>query len=179
MRTRTLVGCLFPLLLLPVTVAACSKSDDGKGVASVAGSAAPSATPSLSRLDQLVRWTQCMREHGVPITDPEVDGTNVRRGIPDKAAAGDKLFPAEDACKRYFPPQETGPETDQKNELARLFSKCMREHGVEKFPDPGPDGGTRIPSEVGADPQYWEARAACDAQSNAAWASMHPSAGAK
>jgi hypothetical protein len=119
-----------------------------------------------------------MREHGVPMTDPTVDGTNVRRGTVDKEAAGDKLFPAEDACKHLLPPRETGPGADEKNELALLYSRCMREHGVEKFPDPGPDG-TRVSSEVGEDPQYWEARAACEAQTDAAWASKHPSPGAR
>lgn len=175
MRTRALVGCLLPLLLVAAT--ACSKTDDGKNVASVGGTAAPSGTPSLSKLDQMVRYTRCMREHGVPMTDPVVDGTNVRRGTVDKAAAGDKLFPAEDACKQFLPPQQTGTGVDEKNELARLYSRCMREHGVEKFPDPGPDG-TRVPSDVGEDPQYPEARKTCDARSNAAWSSMHPSAGA-
>jgi hypothetical protein len=176
MRTRTLAGCLLSFLLIAAT--ACSKPDDGKDVASVGGTAVPSATPSLSKLDQMVRYTRCMREHGVPMTDPVADGTNVRRGTVDKDAAGDKLFPAEDACKQFLPPQETGTGVDEKNELARLYSRCMREHGVEKFPDPGPDG-TRVPSEVGEDPQYPQARAACDAQINAAWASTHPSAGTK
>src|SRR4051794_30932522 len=127
MRTRTLVGCLLAFLLIAAT--ACSTSDDGKNVASAGGTAVPSATPSLSQLDQLVRYTRCMREHGVPMTDPVVDGTNVRRGPVDKAAAGDKLFPAEDACKQFLPPPETGPEADQKNQLALLYARCMREHG--------------------------------------------------
>ncbi|GAA4557760.1 hypothetical protein [Planotetraspora kaengkrachanensis] len=175
MRKRLLAGCLLPLLL--VMAAACSKSDDGKGVASVDGTATPSVTQSVSRLDQLIRYTHCMREHGVPMTDPEVDGDTVRQGHADKGAAGDKLFPAEDACKQYRPPQEVGPVMDLKKELALKESRCMREHGVENFPDPGPDG-TRVPSEVGADPDFMDARETCRAQTVAEFASRAPSPGA-
>jgi len=175
MRKRFLVFCLLSLGL--VTAAACSTSDDGRGVASVGGTAAPSATPSLSRLDLLTRFSQCMREHGVPMTDPEVDGDTVRQGHADKGAARDKLFPAEDACKQYRPAQEVGPVMDLKNELARQEARCMREHGVENYPDPGPDG-TRVPSEVGADPDFMDARETCRAQTDAEFASRAPSPGA-
>jgi hypothetical protein len=119
-----------------------------------------------------------MREHGVPMTDPEVDGDTVRQGRPDKGAAGDKLFPAEDACKQYRPAQETGPGMDLKKELTRTEAKCMREHGVENFPDPAADGTIQVPSEVGADPQYMDARQICRAQSELEWASRRPTPGA-
>jgi hypothetical protein len=173
MRTRILAACLLPLLL--VTAAACTKSKDGKGVASVGGSAAPSVTPSLSRLDQMIRYTRCVREHGVPMADPEVNGSDVKLGKADKGAAGDKLYAAEDACKQYRPAQEVGPVVDLKHELARKFSKCMREHGVENYPDPRPDGQTRTSQEIGDDPQYLDAREICTAQQAAEFASRAPS----
>jgi hypothetical protein len=172
MRRSFQVGVLVPLVL--VMAAACSKSNDGRGVASVGGSATPSVTSSASRLDQLIRYTRCMREHGVPMTDPEVDGSDVREGRKDKGAAGDKLFPAEDACKRYRPAQETGPMMDLKKELALKFSRCMRAHGVENFPDPDANG-TRVSGEVGADPEYMQSRDTCEAQTEAESASRGPS----
>jgi hypothetical protein len=174
MSTRFLTAGL--LLLLLVAAAACTASDDGEGVASVGGTAAPAASASGSRLDQLIQYTRCMREHGVPMTDPEVDGDYVRLGQIDKAAAGDKLNPADDACKQYRPAQEAGPATDLKNELARNFAKCMRAYGVEDYPDPGPDG-TRVPPAVNADPDFMDARPICDAQEAAEWASRAPSVG--
>jgi hypothetical protein len=172
-----LVVGLLPLLVL--AAAACTRSDDGKGVASVGGSATPSVTPSVSRLDQLTRYSQCMREHGVPMADPEVDGDTVRQGRYDKGAvSADTEIKAEEACKQYRPPQERGPDVDLKSELARQEARCMREHGVENFPDPNPDGPTRISEEVGGDPQFAEAREFCRAQTTAALASARPSAGA-
>lgn len=168
---RILVGCLVPILL--ITTAACSKPDDGKGVASADGGSAPTATASLSPLDQMIAYTRCMREHGVPMADPEVDGDIVRPGHIDKGAAGDKLFPAEEVCKRYRPAQQAGTEMDLKIELALRLARCMRANGVENFPDPGPDG-TRISAEVGSDPDFITAREICEAQADAQWASRAP-----
>ncbi|WP_205825486.1 hypothetical protein [Microbispora catharanthi] len=174
MRTGFLVVCLPPLLL--VTAAACTNAADGKGVASVDGSTRPSASQSLSRMDQFLRYSQCMRKEGVPMTDPEVEGDNVRAGTYDKDSVDmRKVAAAEEACKQYRPPRETGPGMALKDELARRFARCMREQGVEKFPDPNPDGPTQTGPEVGQDPQYREARKTCDAQIDAASASLRPS----
>jgi hypothetical protein len=179
-RTRIPAAGLVPLLLLLMAAAACSKPNDGDGVASAGGTAAPSLTPSLSKLDQMINYTRCMREHGVPMDDPVVQGDNVNPGRIDKGAAGDKLFPADDACKHLRPAPEAGPQLDFKNELARRFAQCMRAHGVENFPDPAADGsGTQVSAEVGADPQFQEARETCKAQSDAEFRSGAPSAGTR
>ena len=151
------------LALLVVAAAACSKADDGKGVASAGGSATPGATPSLSELEQGIKHAQCMRAHGVPEVDPQVgsDG-NVRVGGGyDKGAVdGDVLRQAIEACKQYEPvlPADV---LAQKLEAAREESRCMRAHGVENFPDPGPDLRVDIPDSVRQDPQYDEAKAVC------------------
>ena len=121
-------------------------------------------------------------EEGTATTEDhrnEVDGDFVRQGRYDKGAVSvDTETRAEEACKRYRPPQQTGPDADFKNELARQFARCMREHGVEKFPDPNPDGSpNRIGEDITSDPQYHEAREFCTQQSNAA-ASRRPTPGA-
>jgi len=160
MRKRFLVGCLLPLLL--VTAAACSTSDDGRGVASVGGSAAPSATPSLSELEQAIRYTRCMREHGVPMSDPQVVNGDVRMGGGfDKDALGpDAGARAQEACKQYEPVMPAGLAA-VKAELAREESRCMREHGVENFPDPDAEAHVDVSEQVRKDPQYDQAKAFC------------------
>ena len=67
---------------------------------------------------------------------------------------------AEDACARHRPPQETGPGMDFKNEQSRQYARCMRAHGVADYPDPDPNGPTRVGPEIGRDPEYPDARAA-------------------
>lgn len=172
MRTRFLVGCLLPALLVAAT--ACTKADDGEGVASVEGSARPSPTPSLSLLEQMQKHAQCMRAHGVPMSDPQVqsDGTP-RRGRIDKAAVSEEVLGvAKQACKQYepvIPADVMAP----KLEAMRGYSRCMRAHGVEDYPDPDPDGRVQLPREQ-TDPDYDQAKATCDAQQAAAADSASP-----
>jgi hypothetical protein len=157
MRTRVLVACL-----LLVMAAACSKSNDGKGVASVGGSVTPSATPSLSRLEQGIRYVQCMRQHGVSMPDPGPDG-ELRAGTGNKDTTdGDVLRKAQEACRQYQP-VASGPDGAAKLELGREYSRCMRAHGVENFPDPDASGRIVLPPEQ-TDPDYEQAKATCDAQ---------------
>jgi hypothetical protein len=171
MRTRILGGLL--LLALMATVG-CSKSTDGGEVASVGGSARPSPTPSLSFLAQGVRYAQCMRQHNVPMPDPSVDANGDVHilGVDKHALDEDVFASALRACEPYKP--VAPPDLlNQKLASAREYSRCMRAHGVESFPDPDPDGRIRLPDEQ-ADPDYDLAKAACDAQSRSA----RPSAGA-
>jgi hypothetical protein len=160
MRTRVLAACLLPLLL--VMAAAGSKSNDGKGVASVGGSVTPSATPSLSPLERGIRYAQCMRQHGVPLPDPGPDG-DLRAVTGDKDAIDeDVLRKAQEACKQYQP-VASGPDEAAKLEGAREYSRCMRAQGVENFPDPDASGRVELPPEQN-DPDYDQAKAICDAQ---------------
>src|SRR3982751_3260746 len=105
MTKRVLLATgLLPLLL--VAAVACTKAKNGNGVASVGGSATPSATPTLSFQEQGLRHARCMREHGVPEADPVVNadgGVRVGGGY-DKSAVGDEVLRgAIEACKQYEP----------------------------------------------------------------------------
>jgi hypothetical protein len=161
MTRRVLAAGLLPLLLL--AAAACAKTNDGSGVATVDGSAAPSATSTLSFQEQGLRHARCMREHGVPEADPVADGNgNVRvgGGYDKSAIDGDVLGKAIEACKQYQPVLSPD-EMSKKMDAAREESRCMRAHGVENFPDPEPDLRFDVSESVRHDPQYDEASAAC------------------
>jgi hypothetical protein len=163
MRTRSLATFLLPLVL--TTVAACAGADDGEGVASVSGSAAASATSSPDVAEQGRRHARCMREHGVPESDPRVqaDGSVRLGGGYDKDSVDDGVMDAaREACKRYEPVL-SGEDREPKTEGAREYARCMRANGVEDFPDPDADGRLRLPPEQ-TDPHYDDAKATCDAQ---------------
>lgn len=162
MRTRILAVCLLPVLL----TAACtngSESTDGKGVATVDGSARPSVTPSLSLLEQGRLFARCMRDHAVPMEDPQVDpnGDVHMPGADKKSLPDDTLVKAHEACDRLTPVLDADT-LAQKKKSARDYSKCMRANGVEAFPDPEPDGRIRLPEEQ-TDPDYDRAKGICDA----------------
>jgi len=171
MRTRLCA----PLLLSLLLATACSAGSGDPDVASAAGTPSPHTTPTTSRFDQFVAYAQCMREHGVPMSDPQQDGDRVLRPRVDPGFDKGEADAAEEKCKSLQPPQETGPEMDQKIELARRFAVCMRAHGVENYPDPDADGRTRVSDEVGNDPQNPDARDACDAETAKQLASLRPS----
>jgi hypothetical protein len=105
-----------------------------------------------------MKFSACMRENGVrEFPDPDASGELTLDGVvngssldPD-APAWDKAM---SACKDLQPSGFTGTKATPKQQDARLeFAQCMRENGIEDFPDPTPDGPlidtTRIPSAAG------------------------------
>ena len=173
MRTRLLAIIVLPLAL--GAAGACTTSDHGPDVASVGGSATPAAAPSLSLLDQGIRWARCMREHGIAQPDPVANnGDGIRfQGLAKDSVDAATLERAQAACEQLRP---VLPAADlaHKSELVRLLARCMREHGVENFPDPAPDGQLDITPDVENDPQFPAAKETCDAQEDAAAASSRP-----
>jgi hypothetical protein len=162
-RTRFLAACL--VLVVLAWTAACSKSAGSNGVASVSGTATPSATPSLSLLEQGIRYAQCMRQHGVPMPDPVANGNGIHlRGVDKDAVDADVLSRAEQVCQQYRPVLSASDRA-QKVEKALQYSQCMRGHGVQNYPDPDSSGGVQLDPSVNQDPQYDKAKTICDAQS--------------
>jgi hypothetical protein len=53
-----------------------------------------------------------------------------------------------------------GSSADRTSNDPTAFSRCMRSHGVPKFPDPSPDGGITFNSSTGLDPNSSQFRAA-------------------
>ena len=168
MRIRT--GLALGLLLV-LAAAGCGKpSGADNGVATAGdGKASPTATASTGngkrdpQADQeaFLKFAQCMRDHGVPMEDPQFDGGGVSLMIPegtDKA----KVDAAQGECKQFMPnggePPKLSPE-DQ--ERMRKYAQCMREHGITNFPDPGEDGRMMIDgNKLGIDPQSEQMKAA-------------------
>jgi hypothetical protein len=107
--------------------------------------------------DKAVGFADCMREHGVSgFPDPNASGGDQafvealqkldQRSAEWKAAIG--------ACKDLQPAGLLGAKATPKEMSERLeFAQCMRDNGVEDFPDPAADGPlidtNRIPSAAG------------------------------
>ncbi|MFG1948297.1 hypothetical protein [Nonomuraea sp. NPDC048826] len=144
---------------LALALTGCGASSaESPDVASAGGeaTATASAGPSLSGEERGLKWAQCMRENGVDMADPEPGG-RVRMTM--KPGTQDQMKKAEEACKQWQPSGGMRPRQEGNDELRKLAA-CMRENGVEKFPDP--DGGrVRITQEVGEDPDFKEAEKKC------------------
>jgi hypothetical protein len=134
---------IVPLVL---GLAACGGSDTGTGVASAkqgSSKSTPSPSGSLDPEDAMLKFTQCMRQHGVKMKDP-VKGQRSTFTV-DKGS-GSVLEKASKACQKYM---QGGTLTDEANDpkvqdAMVKFNQCMRQNGVN-VPDPKPGGGSLIP----------------------------------
>ncbi|HUR01121.1 MAG TPA: hypothetical protein VM347_01140 [Nonomuraea sp.] len=150
-------------LALALALTGCG-ADEGGGadVASLSSgkpAAAASASASVDPQAKGLKFAQCMRENGVPMDDPE-PGKGVMLKM-DKSISPETAQKAQEACKQYAP-TGVGPNggDPKRTEQMRKFSQCMRDNGVEAFPDP--DGGAlRMTGEVGDDPDFKAAQEKC------------------
>jgi hypothetical protein len=113
-------------------------------------------TNAANRGGKAVKFAQCMRDNGVSeFPDPDASGELTIDGVLN----GSSLDPnapawkeAIGACKDLQPPGFTGDKnvSDEEQEARLAFAQCMRDNGVEDFPDPGKDDPLvdtrRIPS---------------------------------
>lgn len=160
MRVRT-AAVLGLLLALASTATGCARPGGGDGVASAGGTPTASASSAAgnSRPDPVkdqenfLKYAQCMRDHGVDMPDPKMDGGGISMMIPDGTDKM-KVDAANTECKKLLPnggePMKADPGMQEK---MRKFAQCMREHGVPDFPDPSEDGGIRLDGSSGLDPQ--------------------------
>ena len=109
------------------------------------GSNAPSQTGTATSADtggtkvvtdqgKAVKFSECMRGHGVPhFPDPDAKGEYVF-GIDVSPAVWQK---AVHACKDLEPPGSLSGKRSPKQQSAALrFAHCVRTNGVPDFPDP-------------------------------------------
>src|SRR3954453_6899916 len=107
MRVRTSLALG---LLLVLTAAGCAKGTGGDDGVASAGGGTPAASASASSgprnpqadQEQFLKFAQCMRDHGVPMEDPQFDGGGISLMIPegtDKA----KVDAAQAGGRRHIP----------------------------------------------------------------------------
>lgn len=121
-------------------------TDDARsGVPSAGGGAAsPSGGPDAASSSES-RFVACMREQGIadmpdPIPGDTSGRSSVRYALDVMGKGSDEVFQAAlNKCQSLLPaPEPEKPPTAQDQNQALKFAQCMREHGVEDFPDPKP-----------------------------------------
>jgi hypothetical protein len=108
--------------------------------------------------DKATKFAECMRDNGVAeFPDPDASGGLTIDGVVNDSkldTSTPEWTTAIAACRDLQPSGFTGQErSPEQQEAALEFAQCMRDNGVEDFPDPTPDGPlidtTRIPSAAG------------------------------
>ena len=127
---------LRPLAALVLAASICA----GCG-ADPAPDAGTGATGKATPRTKAVRFSACMREHGVDgFPDPGPSGELTVDGVVNGSSLdpdGPVWTAAIKACKRLEPAGFTGRRRSTTQQSGALrFAQCIREHGVEDFPDP-------------------------------------------
>jgi len=109
----------------------------------------------------MIKYAQCMRQHGINMPDPQGNGRIAAiAGVDPKDPAGaQKAQAANTACAKDLPNGGKPTAVDLQKQLK--FAQCMRQHGVNE-PDPSPNGGGQGISLNLNDPATKTALRACD-----------------
>jgi hypothetical protein len=152
------LAALALVALVPLISAGCGSnapSETGTASNSGSGSSSRSAGTTSSAREKALKFARCMRDNGVSaFPDPDASGELTIDGIANTSSLDPNTAAFENAisaCKDLEPSGFTGHKRSaQKQEIALKFAQCIRDNGVEDFPDPTPDGPlvdtTRIPS---------------------------------
>jgi hypothetical protein len=165
-------------------VAGCGSGSPSTGAGTGAGTSAQSITDPVATA---YKFSACMRQHGVAdFPDPRVTSSPGQQRIaihvpPDANTA--QFATAQKACRGIMPGPSNGDlaaqaqqQRAQKQGLLS-FARCIRRHGIERFPDPDAQGqlSQQMLSAAGVDvhaPSVLAAARACipasDGQVNAA-----------
>jgi hypothetical protein len=146
--------------LLALGLAACGTSGNDEQTAPANGGSAP--VSGQSEKETALKFAQCIRDNGLAdFPDPKFDDNGEAQvNTPDKVDKN-KLDAAQDKCKQYLPNGGVRQPLDP-DRLAKVreYSRCMRDHGIAKFPDPDDNGGIAINGGPGLDPMSAEFKAA-------------------
>jgi hypothetical protein len=122
-----------------LALGACGSSDGGNA------SGKPSKSEEDKAYEGALKFAKCMRDEGIDMPDPQKtgDGGILQKMGNDKGKAPineTKMEAAEKQCEHFMDNgggSKDGPGDDSEQRDAMLaYSKCMRQNGVPKFPDP-------------------------------------------
>ncbi|MFI6579200.1 hypothetical protein ACIBFB_25725 [Nocardiopsis sp. NPDC050513] len=160
MRSRAFMALAGPPLALVLLLTGCASGDEDLGIASAGGDsqeAAASEEP-LSDGESALEYTECLRENGLEVGDPDSEGRLQLRIPEDQAEVAEEAMAA---CEEFAPRVSEEQEAETRDEVLE-FAQCMRENGVEAFEDPQSGGGISLTPEIADDPDFEEAQEACE-----------------
>jgi hypothetical protein len=129
------------------------------------GSTSPnnaSTSPTANRSSQQVKFAACMRQHGVPLSDP---AHAVASALNSGVSAG-TIQAAVSACRQYQAGASGAVSDTQRAQYTQAFVKyatCMRANGID-LPDPAESGGNGFGQKLLAAsslPNFPQANAKC------------------
>jgi hypothetical protein len=140
-----------PILASVIVIAALSllaAGCGGGGASGVASVASTTTSATTAPQNELLAFSNCMRSHGVPdFPDPQrFVGGNVKLTLNQFGTSSPQFQAAMSACNHLLPTkggsgsQETAQQQRTRVADGLSFAKCVRSHGVSRFPDPTAQG---------------------------------------
>ncbi|HKT45228.1 MAG TPA: hypothetical protein VJQ85_10535 [Gaiellaceae bacterium] len=134
-------------IALAALLAGCGGHVSPTGVATVDTSTSASAAPTQSTL---LAFSRCMRANGVQsFPDPQnYAGGNPKLTI-HNLGSSPRVQAAMNACGHLLPSGPGGSQETEQQVRTRVadalsFAKCMRSHGIARFPDPTAQGDLSV-----------------------------------
>ena len=156
--TRHPLRPLAALAMVALIVAGCSSGSADNGSTGTASTGSSAGSKTDTHREKAMKFAECMRANGVKdFPDPNASGELTI----DEIANGSSLDTntaafktAISACKDLEPAGFMGHKRSaEQQRYALKFAQCIRDNGVQDFPDPTPDGPlvdtNRIPSAAG------------------------------
>jgi hypothetical protein len=132
-------------------------------VLATVGAAGATAPPSDPEREAVFEYAQCLRDNGIedypdPQFDEEVGHWSYPSPLDLNTHSNEEVAAAQEACLPILEAAEPPPGDA---DLA-AFSQCMRDHGIDNFPDPNPNGISLDGLGIDTDsPQFKAAEQAC------------------
>jgi hypothetical protein len=144
-----------PLILASVvavaTVSLLAAGCGGAGSPGVASIHSSTTTAATTTQNGAVAFADCMRSHGFPNwPDPNSMGVFDKHTLRQLGYSVSRVQAVEGgACNHLLPnfgsgPQETAQQTRTRVADELSFARCMRSHGVTRFPDPPAHGDLSV-----------------------------------
>jgi hypothetical protein len=184
---RRTLGAVTLVIAGLLVAAGCGDGDGSDGVASLTDDEATSETTDgpgggdgdvseAEAEEAMLEFTECMREHGIDMPDPDTSGRGggaIFIGPEERGASPDmdEFAAADEACRHLIegvmgPGRDMTPEEEaEMQDQALAMAQCMREHGID-MPDPQFEDGGMMTQGLGGDidpmsEEFQEAQEAC------------------
>ena len=114
--------------------------------AAVGDETTTSTTAAIDPEEAMQKYATCMRENGIDMPDPGTDGSIVIGGPDvDPTSLDAATAECDPILEDAFGDFEMSPEMEaEQRDMELAFARCMRDNGVEEWPDPTSDNTTAI-----------------------------------
>jgi hypothetical protein len=149
-RSPLIVASVVAVAAFSLFAAGCGGAGSPR-VASVASTTTGATMTTQNRHAVVVAFSRCMRSNGVPnFPDPSAVDPQALKAIAQHLAASNPRFEsATRACNHLLPNGGSSAQETAHQQAVRLadelsFARCMRDHGVSRFPDPNAQTGLSV-----------------------------------